>query len=192
MGTRSPNSFVCLPVTEENYFKIISSFLSKGCNRYAVPVFIHKCLATLISPIVCLLFKRSILEGIYPGCIKTGTVIPLYKAGDNNMLNNDRPITALPILSKIFERLMHARMVTFINRYNLINPFQIYLGQVYEYKRCSLKFCHNTHLSLDNRGINCTVFLDFKIGFDGVDIDILLEKLPYLGLRGVIYVDFVF
>ena len=70
-----------------------------------IPVFIYKILAPIISPTVSMLFKNSLSEGIFPECFKTAKIIPIFKSGDSNSTTNHRPISMLPFLSKIFEKL---------------------------------------------------------------------------------------
>ena len=75
------------------------------CNM----VFIYKILAHIISP-VSMLFNNSVSEGIFPECFKMAKIIPIFKSCDSNSTVNYRPISMLPFLSKIFEKLMCARL----------------------------------------------------------------------------------
>ena len=69
-----------------------------------IPVFIYKILAPLIAPTVSMLFNNSLSEGIF-----RHTIIPIFKSGDSNSTANYKPISMLPFLSKMFEKLMCAR-----------------------------------------------------------------------------------
>ena len=75
-----------------------------------IPVFIYKILAPIISPTVSMLFNNSLSEGIFPECFKTPKIIKKFKFGDSNSTVNYRPISMLPFLSKIFEKLMCATL----------------------------------------------------------------------------------
>ena len=75
-----------------------------------IPVFIYKILGPLIAPTVSMLFNNSLSEGIFPECFKTAKIIPIFKFGDSNSTANYRPISMLPFLSKMFEKLMCARL----------------------------------------------------------------------------------
>ena len=75
-----------------------------------IPVFIYNILAPLISPTVSMLFNNSLSEGIFPECFKTGKIIAIFKSGDSNSTVNYRPISMLPFLSKLFEKLMCATL----------------------------------------------------------------------------------
>ena len=59
-----------------------------------------------ISPILCHIFNRSLTNGIYPETWKRALVIPLYKKGIKSDINNYRPVSLLPCVSKVFEKLI--------------------------------------------------------------------------------------
>ena len=84
-----------------------------------ITVFIDKVLAPIISPTVSILFNNSLSKGIFPECFKTAKIIPIYKSGDSNSTVNNRPISKLPFLSKIFEKLMCARLDSYLKSYNI-------------------------------------------------------------------------
>ena len=73
-----------------------------------IPIFIYKILAPIISPTVSMLFNNSVSEGIFRECFKTAKIIQIFKSGDSNSTVNYRPTSMLPLVSKIFEKLMCA------------------------------------------------------------------------------------
>ena len=68
---------------------------------------------TMITKPLTAIINQSILNGIFPDKLKLAKVIPIYKKGDVNDLNNYRPISLLPTLSKIFERVVHSHTQLF-------------------------------------------------------------------------------
>ena len=85
-----------------------------------IPVFIYKILAPRISPVVLMLFNNSLSEGTFPECFKTAKSIPIFKSGDSNPTVNYRPISVLPFLSKLFEKLMCARLDSYLKSNNIL------------------------------------------------------------------------
>ena len=83
-------------------------------------VFIYTILAPIISPTVSKLFNNSLSEGIFPECFKTAKIITIFKSGDSNSTVNYRPISMLPFLSKIFEKLMCARLDSYLKWNNIL------------------------------------------------------------------------
>ena len=66
-----------------------------------------------------MLFNNSVSEGIFPECFKTAKIIPIFKSGDSNSTVNYRPISMLPFLSKIFEKLMCARLDSYLKSFDV-------------------------------------------------------------------------
>ena len=67
-----------------------------------------------------MLFNNSVSEGIFPECFKTAKIIPIFKSGDSNATVNYRPTSMLPFLSKIFEKLMCARLDSYLKSNNIL------------------------------------------------------------------------
>ena len=100
--------------------RIISSFKNKNCDINNIPTRIYKTISTLVSPILAHLFNLSIENGIFPDCLKTARIIPIYKKDDVKDISNYRPIATLPIESKIFEKLMFVRLKDFIDKNKIL------------------------------------------------------------------------
>ena len=71
-----------------------------------------------------LIFKDCLTNGIFPSDWKKGSIVPVHKKNDKQCLNNYRPISLLPICSKIFERLIFNEMFEFFIENNLISQHQ--------------------------------------------------------------------
>ena len=83
-------------------------------------VFIYKILAPIVSPTVSMLFNNSVSEGIFPKCFKTAKNIQIFKSGNSNSTVTYRPISMLLLLSKIFEKLMCARIDSYLRSNNIL------------------------------------------------------------------------
>ena len=66
-----------------------------------------------------MLFNNTVSEGIFPECFKTAKIIPIFKSGDSNSTVNYRPVSMLPFSSKIFEKLMCARLDSYLKSNNI-------------------------------------------------------------------------
>ena len=125
LGAPVENSFFCPPSDSEEIVNLIRRQKNKSTDLMYIAVFIYKILAPLIAPTVSLLFNNSLSEGIFPECFKTAKIIPIFKSADSNSTANYRPISMLPFLSKMFEKLVCARLDSYLNSNNILckNPF---------------------------------------------------------------------
>ena len=86
--------------------------------------------------------------------------------------NNYRPISLLPCISKVFEKLVFNHIYTYLTGNKLISPYQL------------VSICHNISQALDNGDEIMSVFLDFKKAFDKVWHKGLIFKLEKIGISG--------
>ena len=73
-----------------------------------------------LAPNLCKLFNNCMQTGVFPDELKIARVIPLFKNGNKNELSNYRPISLLPVISKIFEKLLHVRLMSFFDKHDVI------------------------------------------------------------------------
>ena len=108
------------PSDNEEIVNLIRRQKNKSTDLMNIPLFIYTILAPIISPTVSMLFNNSVSEGIFPECFKTAKIIPIFKSGDSNSTVNYRPISMLHFLSKIFKKLMCARLDSYRKSNNIL------------------------------------------------------------------------
>ena len=129
----------------------------------------------------------SLTQGFFPDEMKIAKVIPLYKHGDTSKFNNYRPVSILPLFSKLLERLMYNRLLEFINRHDLLYKFQFGFRENHSTSMALLILIDNILSAIDEGNIVVGLFLDFQKAFDTVDHSVLLSKLNKYGIRGTAY-----
>ena len=177
------DSFFVSPCTAAEVSKVITSFPTKGSCSNTIPIYIYKTLAAVLSPTISHLFNSSVTEGCFPECLKLARVVPVYKSVCNVIIY--RPISTLPVLSKIFERLMCKRLTTFVNDNNIICKHQFGFQVGYSTSDAILEFLDHVYTALNEKKYIMPVYLDFSKAFDTVNHSILCQKLQHYGIRGV-------
>jgi len=181
----NPNSFYFHPTYATEIENIISSLRNTAPQQHdKIPVRILKIIKKLISPHLSTLINESIQSGTVPRNLKVAKVIPLHKSGDQLMLSNYRPISLLPAMSKIFEKVIHSRISSFLEKYNRLHPSQFGFRSSRNTSSAIQVILHNIYHSMEKRLIAANVYLDFAKAFDTVPHDIILAKLRYHGIRG--------
>ena len=177
-------SFSPQPATCREVEDVILALKDKPCHVDSIPVFIFKKLAHLISPIICDIFNSSVVEGHFPSCLKIARITPLHKSKSKQVKTNFRPISLLPLVSKILEKLLKKRACKFIEENNILFNKQFGFRPGCSTTDAVLLLVDDCVRALDERLYTITIFLDFSKAFDTVNKDILLCKLDRLGFRG--------
>ena len=186
LNERISSNFFAYPSTSAEVFEIIMSLQKKSSPTNEIPLFLYKTFCNDFSAYISELFNRSLVEGIFPSCLKTSKVIPIFKSGKRDKVVNYRPISILLLLSKVFEKLMYNRLVKFLNKNNILTDRHFGFRSKLNTSDAITQFLSMSYHCLDNQKNLIAIFLDFSKAFDTVNHDILLNKLYIYGVRGKI------
>jgi hypothetical protein len=104
--------------------------------------------------------------GIFPEDWKISKIIPLFKQGDRSDLNNYCPISIIPVVAKVFERVVYVQTFAFLNENNLLSCHQSGFRFLHSTVTALLEATDNWVYNIDRGNINAVVFLDLKKAFD--------------------------
>ena len=184
LSPRNPNSMEFAHVNVSDISKIIHSLKNKSCRVNDFSPSVLKRNAHLLAVPLAQLFNESLQQGKFPTKLKHAQVIPLYKKGAKTSINNYRPISLLNVFSKIFEKAMKMKLVSFIDSNKILSKSQFGFQKNKSTQDALIHFSKNIYKQLDKSNSVLSIFIDFSKAFDTVPHDILLHKLDHYGIRG--------
>ena len=173
------------PITCSEIITIVDNFKSNtsaGFDDINVKV-VKRVIPFIVKPL-CAIFNQCISQGKFPNKMKIAKVIPVFKGGAPDVMSNYRPISVLPIFSKILEKCIYNRLYSFISKCNIINNNQYGFRAGHSTSSALVNFVQKVVRAIDNKEILIGLFLDLSKAFDTLDHQILLNKLHLYGIRG--------
>jgi hypothetical protein len=181
-----PNSFAVDPTTPAEIITIASEFKSKTSFGYdQIPLSILKASITSIAGPLALIINHSLHTGCFPDCIKLARVCPIFKAGDRSLIENYRPISVLSCFSKVFEKIVFNRLVSYLDRLKIISTHQYGFRKNHSAYMALLDLHDKISEAWDKNEFAIGIFIDLSKAFDTINHDILLNKLAHYGIRGI-------
>ena len=136
----------------------------------------------IIAFYLTIIVNTSIVTNAYPDLWKIPHVIPVHKSGDIDDVSNYRPISLLPILSKVLEKIITNQLTEFLENNNLIATSQHGFRPKLSTETALLKLSDKIYDNIDNRKISILLLLDLSKAFDSVNHTILLEKCKNMNI----------
>ena len=180
LKSSNEKNFDFVDVTEEIY-KIINNLKPKdSCGQDGLSSSQLMQLKHIPTKPLTIIINQSLRSGIFPDKLKIAKIIPLYKKDDTSVLGNYRPISLLPAIFKLLERVLFNQIHDFFNKNNL-----------YYCSQYGFREKHSTELAaaevikkMDSNEIPINVYLDLSKAFDTLDHNILFHRLRHYGIRG--------
>ena len=175
LGQKANTVFKFTVVNEECIDKIIKKLKSKSSTGYDnISNKLIKHARTILVKPLTLLANQIIHTGEFPRQLKIARVKPLYKKGDESSFQNYRPISLLPSISKILEKVMAEQLVDYFTTNNLSCIQQFGFRPGHSTELAALKLANHLITEMDNFKVPTNIYIDLSKAFDTLNFDILL------------------
>ncbi|CAH2100147.1 unnamed protein product [Euphydryas editha] len=173
------------PATTDEILSIINNLktnTSSGLDGISSKTI--KCIKHHIQYELTECINKCLEQGTFPDSLKIAKVTPIYKSGSRYDPGNYRPISVLPVLSKIFERVLYTRLEKYLSLQKFLYKKQYGFRSKSNTLSATMDLVTRIKLSIDNKEIVLGIFIDLKKAFDTVSHDIMLRKLNDIGITG--------
>ena len=175
------------PASVEEVSRTINNLKPKNSSGYDD---ISNKLLEMLHPVIIHpltnIINMSLQEGIFPNDMKQADTVPLYKGKERYCTTNYRPISLLLTLSKVLEKIVYKRTVSFLDRNKIIYNSQYGFSEKHSCTDAVMELCTEILKARENNLSTISVFLDQSKAFDTLDPKILLRKLEIYGIRGTV------
>ena len=184
LGQRNPHSMTFNDSTVSEVVSIGNKFdINKAFGVDNIPAILIKWAIHIIAPFLSKFFNIFMKIGVYPDTLKVAKVTPLHKKGDKTVDDNFRSISVLTQINKIFEKVIHERLVNFINQHSILPNSQFGFRKKHSASHGITHLNEQVTKNLEAKKISAVLFMDLKSAFDTVNHKILIKKLDHYGFR---------
>ena len=185
LNTTILTSFNFSLASELEVKKIIRALKTKTSSGHdGISVKLLKFLTPALIKPLTLIINQSLLSGIFPDLLKVAKVVPLFKKGDSLMVDNYRPISLLPSISKVFEKVVYIQLSEYFSKNKLFYAGQFGFREKHSTELATLELMDRIISALDQKHLPLSIFMDLSKAFDTLNHEILLKKLQYYGING--------
>lgn len=186
LSGRNSSTFALFLTSPDEVIRVVNSLESKTSAGYnSISMQVIKSIIPFIAQPLSELINESFVTGSFPNELKIARVCPVFKGGDAADFSNYRPISILPSFSKIYERLVYNRLMSFIDKHDLLYHNQFGFRKKHDTCMAVIEMVDRISQAMDSNFYSAGVFIDLSKAFDTLDHKILLQKLEYYGVRGI-------
>ena len=169
-------------IESDKVFKILKNFdESKAPGIDDLSGIFLKDSASLLATPITQLCNLSILSGRFPDACKIAKLKPLFKKDSKTNPKNYCPISLLPLMSKVQQRIVQEQSIKFLDKHNILNKFQSGFRKNHSIDFCLPYLTDKIFKGFDSGLLTGVILSDLQKAFDTIDHNIFLLKIQLLG-----------
>lgn len=177
-------SFYIRKINKDDVVKVLESINLSAANGYDnIPIKFISRFSNELSQKITDLINISIQTSNFPNCLKIAKITPIYKKDDKKEVNNYRPISVLPCISKIYEKIIQQQLEKYLNENKIINPNQFGFVTNSSTLAACTQLINFVEQNIDQNNYVSCIFLDLQKAFDTIDHNILYQKFTRIGIH---------
>ena len=177
-------SFLFSPILPQQVIRAMNKFkTSRSFGLDLISSYFLKLGMPILASPLSQIFNISMSQGIFPDDWKAARVAPVHKSGPTDDPSNYRPISVLPVVARLFGKLVYDQMYSYLNDNKLLYSKQSGFRSMHSVLSCLLKCTNDWYLNLDTGNFTSVTVIDLKKAFDTVNHEILLEKIYLYGIK---------
>jgi len=141
-----------------------------------IPETLVKRCTQLIKKPLAHIYNALFNSGVFPDVWKSVKVIPLYKKGDKHDMDNYRPISIIFVFTKLLERVMYNRLISFFHKNNIFTEAQYGFRKGKCIETATQALIERIQEALDKKIYTIGIFIDLSKAYDVLNHELLLEK----------------
>ena len=161
--------------------KIIDNLDSRKSGIFGgIPANCLKGVSDISAKFLHTVWNDEVLKDLkFPSELKLADVVPAFKKEDSTLVENYRPISLLPVISKIFERIMLNQITTYMNEY--LSPYLCGYRKGFNTQTALSSLIEKWKQIIDNKGYGAAILMDLSKAFDTINHELLIAKLHAYG-----------
>ena len=131
---------------------------SNGFGLDSISSYFLRASLPVLASSLSTIFNNSLRRGVFPDCWKTARIAPIFKDGPKNIKSNYRPISVLPTVSRLFEKVLYGQLYQYLDENKLLYLHQSGFRSLHSCVTCLLKSTNDWYRDIDRGNVNVRSF----------------------------------